>query len=109
MSRLNSSSSKTYTVTLIHEELGSRTSIRVRDNEYILDAAEVQGVQLPYSCRTGACTVCTGRMVEGSLDQSGHSFLKDKELKAGFALLCAAKPTSDCEIKIHQEDALYNL
>lgn len=100
---------RTYTVTLLDEAKGSRTTIEVAEQEFILDAAEAQGVDIAYCCRTGACTVCTGRIVQGYLDQSSHCFLKDNELKAGFALLCAASPQSDCTIKINQEDELYKL
>jgi ferredoxin len=106
---LHRSANKTYTVTLVNRAKKRTIKIKVPANKYILDAAEEQGVELPYACRTGACTVCTGKIIEGSLDQSDHCFLKDKELKAGFALLCAAYPMSDCAIETHQEDELYNL
>lgn len=100
---------KLYTITLINESSGSKDTIEVRGNEYILDAAEQQNVELLYSCRAGACISCTGKVLQGEVDQNDHSFLREKELKAGFVLLCAAYPMSDCVISTHQEQALLNL
>ncbi|MUL36856.1 2Fe-2S iron-sulfur cluster-binding protein [Gloeocapsopsis dulcis] len=105
----NRKGDKTYKVTLVNEAKRLKTTIEVCENEYILDAAEEQNVELPYACRAGACVVCTGRIIEGSVDQSDHSFLKEKELKAGFALTCRAYPMSDCVIQTHQEDELFEL
>ncbi len=102
-------SNKTYRVTLVNKQQGLNKTIFVQGDEYILDAADEQGIPLPYSCRTGNCINCTAKILSGALDQYDHNFLRQKELDAGFALLCASYAISDCVLETDQEDALLDL
>ena len=95
-----------YSITVKQPE-GIETIFQCEDDQYILDAAEENGLDLPYSCKAGACSSCAGKVVSGSINNDEQSFLDDDQLEEGYTLLCVAIPTSDCVIESDQEENLY--
>ena len=79
-------------------------TIRVGENEHIWDAAFAIGIVLPALCHQGRCLTCAGRLEnDGEFDQSDSVSYYPQDRKAGFVLLCTAKPRSPLRIRTHQQ------
>ena len=96
-----------FKITFINELSGLSEVIEIPDDKYILDSAIEQNIQLPFSCRAGACSSCVAKLEKGQVEQQDQSFLDDEQIKKGYILICVAYPTSDCIIKTHAEEEMY--
>ncbi len=75
----------------------------------LLDTLEEHGVDLPYGCRYGGCITCAAKVMSGEVDQSEQVALNNRQLNNGYAVLCVARPLSDCtiEVGVESHDTLY--
>ena len=80
------------------------------EDQDIISAVKMNGIDLPNSCFSGVCTDCASIILEGFVDQEDAMGLNDDLREKGFALLCVAYPKSDLNIVIGKEveDDLYN-
>jgi ferredoxin len=88
---------------------GATYAVDVPEDRYILWEAEDAGLELPYACRMGCCTACAVRVKAGSVEQVEALGVSQELRDAGYALMCVAYPTSDCELELADEDEVYEL
>jgi ferredoxin len=96
-----------YKVQLISESHKLDVTMECPDDKFILEAAEDNNIDLPYSCRAGSCSTCLGKVTKGTVDQPDQTFLDDDQIANGFVLTCVAYATSDCVVSTHEEENLY--
>lgn len=99
----------TYTVRIHDRRTDRHHTVQVPADRYILHSAEHQGLDLPFSCRNGACTACAVRILSGEIYQPEAMGLSPKLREQGYALLCVSYPRSDLEVETQDEDEVYEL
>jgi Ferredoxin len=84
------------------EELDSEDygTLEVNPGEYILEAAEAQGYNWPFSCRAGACANCASIVVDGEIEMDMQQILSREEVEErDVRLTCIGSPATD-EVQI---------
>lgn len=96
-----------FKVRFISEEHKIDETLDCADDTAILDVAEEAQLDLPYSCRAGACSSCAGRIIKGEVNQEDQTFLDDDQVSHGFILTCVAFPKTDLEVQCHAEEDIF--
>ncbi|MBG0743063.1 2Fe-2S iron-sulfur cluster binding domain-containing protein [Cylindrospermopsis raciborskii LB2897] len=100
---------QTHTITVHNRQTGLSHRVQVPDDRYILHSAENNGVELPFSCRNGACTTCAVRVLSGEIYQPEAIGLSPELRRQGYALLCVSYACSNLEVETQDEDEVYEL
>ena len=98
--------SLTPTAPRVHHETGERrqltyiyngvkTEVEGHPDDTVLEAGELAGLDLPYSCRGGVCSTCRAKLLEGAVEMDRNYALEPWETEAGFVLTCQSHPTTD--------------
>ena len=87
----------THTITL-----PDQTTFTANDGETVLAAAARQNLNLPHSCKSGACGQCKAELVSGDIQMGEHSeqALSEAEKAQGKILMCCTTAQSDININI---------
>ena len=60
----------------------------------LLQTARQLGMSPPFSCESGSCATCMGKLVEGTVRMHVNNALTPEEVEEGWVLTCQAVPTS---------------
>jgi CDP-4-dehydro-6-deoxyglucose reductase len=97
-----------------HKRMSFRVHVEPSGHEFVTEEGETilasslrHGLALPYSCRSGLCGACKGKIVSGGVD---HGEYEEKALSAqdrasGKALFCQARPLTDLVVEAHEVTA----
>jgi ring-1,2-phenylacetyl-CoA epoxidase subunit PaaE len=87
-------------VTILLE--GEEHLVTVSPGKTVLESGLCVGLNMPYSCQSGLCTACRGKLLSGQVKMDEDAGLSEKEIAAGYVLCCVSRPLTD-DIKINIE------
>ncbi len=80
---------------------GSEFNVDVPAKRTILEAGLDKNIDMPFSCQSGLCTACRGKLLSGKVHMEESDGLTDEELEEGYVLCCVSHPlTDDVSIKV---------
>ena len=65
------------------------------DGDTILDAAQVEGADVPFACKGGVCCTCRCKVEKGKAVMDANYALGEDEVEQGFILACQAHPVTE--------------
>lgn len=66
----------------------------------LLDFLLSKGIPAPFSCREGACSACSCRLLAGAVAMAENRILDQQDIDEGWVLGCQARPTGTDPISV---------
>ncbi|MEN2281488.1 ferredoxin--NADP reductase [Algoriphagus sp. SE2] len=81
---------------------GEEHLVTVSPDKTILESGLAQNLNMPYSCQSGLCTACRGKLLSGEVKMDEDAGLNENEINEGYVLCCVGRPMTD-NVKIRIE------
>ena len=69
-------------------------TVTIFNEASLLQAALDNNIDVPFACRSGVCSTCKAKIIEGEVEMTANYALEDYEVEAGFVLTCQCYPVS---------------
>lgn len=79
---------------------GDLFTVTVQPGMTILEAAQEQGVEIPFSCTVGGCASCRVKLMAGKVALGEPNCLDPDERKEGYILACVSRPLGPCRVEV---------
>lgn len=71
-------------------------TLQLNEDDSILEAAETEGYNWPFSCRSGGCANCAAALISGEVDMGLQQILSEEEIEdKDIRLTCIGSPSAD--------------
>lgn len=74
---------------------GNSHSLKIKGDTSILKQAMSNNIVIPYSCRSGMCSTCKAKCIEGEVKMTDGHFLSESDVEMGNILTCISYPVSE--------------
>lgn len=82
------------------EFVRSGRTCTVRTGQTLLQAAEEQGVSIPFACRQGQCGTCKTKLLDGNVRMDAEQGLDPDSKAQGFVLTCVGHAHGDVKLDV---------
>ena len=76
-------------------------------DETVLDTLRRNGIEVPFSCRAGACQTCMLHCLNGEVTERSQKELKPALKSLNYFLACQCQPEQDIEVALPDDEDVY--